>query len=109
MTYIINPDGRISYRANWTDPDSLRSVMDYFLEKEEAAEKQPRQAPFYMEVQGQRGIDREAFLAGLLENGGERALEEFIEAMAENRGERMAEKLRSMAERIEEQNEDVTE
>lgn len=88
MSYIVDPAGRIVYRADWTDAHSIRWVLEYL--QHEATEKPTtrRVAPFFCELLGHRSaMDYpRVFLEGLWNAGGGRAVEEYIQAVELQRG-----------------------
>lgn len=98
MTSIVNPAGRIVYRADWTDAHSIEWVLEYL--RHEASEKQTarRVAPFFSEVLGHRGaIDYpRVFLEGLVNGGGVRAVDEYIDAVEQRRGRSQADPMRRL-------------
>jgi hypothetical protein len=98
MTYIVSSAGRIVYRAEWTDAHSIGWVLEYM--RHEASEKQTtrRVAPFFSEVLGHRkAMDYpRVFLEGLLNAGGARAVEEYIDAVERRRGRSEADPMRQL-------------
>jgi hypothetical protein len=98
MTYIVNTAGRIVYRADWTDAHSIEWVLDYL--RHEITEKQTtrRVAPFFSEVLGHRSaMDYpRVFLEGLLNGGGTRAAEEYIDAVEQRRGKSQSDPMRRL-------------
>lgn len=98
MTYIVSPTGRIVYRADWTDAHSIEWVLEYL--RHEATEKQTtrRVAPFFLELLGHRSaMDYpRVFLEGLLNAGGARAVEEYIDAVEQRRGRSEADPMRRL-------------
>jgi hypothetical protein len=98
MTYIVNPAGRIVYRADWTDAHSVEWVLEYL--RHEATEKRTtrRVAPFFSELLGHRSaMDYPlVFLEGLLNGGGARAVEEYIDAIEQRRGTSQSDPMRRL-------------
>jgi hypothetical protein len=98
MTYVVNAAGRIVYRADWTDAHSIEWVLEYL--RHEAAEKRitRRVAPFFSELLGHRSaMDYpRVFLEGLLNGGGVRAVEEYIDAVEQRRGKGQADYMRRL-------------
>ncbi len=96
MTYIVNPAGRVVFRADWTDAHTIEWALDYLAH--EAAEKQTRRrvAPFFAELIGHRSaMDYpRVFLEGLVNGGGRRAVEEYIVAVERGRGRAEADPMR---------------
>ena len=53
MTYIVaRGSGRVLFRADWTDPPTIRNAMDYILDSRERRREGVRLTPFYSEVVG---------------------------------------------------------
>ena len=98
MAYVITAGGRILYRADWTDPHTLRTALEQVLHERRERRASARMAPFRVEWMPMRHIDYEAFLEGLLEFG-RRPVEEFIAAISHTRGEAAARHLRKWWER----------
>jgi hypothetical protein len=98
MTYIVNTAGRIVYRADWTDAHSIEWVLDYL--RHEITEKQTtrRVASFFSEVLGHRSaMDYpRVFLEGLLNGGGTRAAEEYVDAVEQRRGKSQSDPMRRL-------------
>ncbi len=98
MTYIVNAAGRIVYRADWTDAHSIEWVLDYL--RHETFEKRTtrRVAPFFSELLGHRSaMDYpRVFLEGLLNGGGARAVEEYIDAIEQRRGKGQSDPMRRL-------------
>jgi hypothetical protein len=65
MTYILNSAHTIVFRANWTDPLTLRFALDYHFGVLDRRRSGLRQNPFYVEMHGFRWVDDEAFFEGL--------------------------------------------
>lgn len=93
MTYIIGTHGRVLYRADWTDAESIRAALDYLLGEGRARRAGIRPAPFYSELLGYRPIDRAGFMEGL-ERAGSKAVAEFIAAVEHTSGPQAARPLR---------------
>jgi len=79
MTYILGPGNRVVFRADWTDPPTVKAALDYLLAIRQRRREGARFAPFYAEIEGARWVDQAAFNAGLARNG-PRAVTEFVEA-----------------------------
>jgi len=96
MTYIVNPAGRVIFRADWTDAHTIEWVLAYL--RHETGEKQTRRrvAPFFVELMGHRSaMDYpRVFVEGMLNAGGRRAVEEFIAAVEPKRGKAEADLIR---------------
>ncbi len=76
MTWIFNRTGTILYKADWTDTDSVVSMVEYLLEVQERRKNRERLTAFRVERIEYRIQDGEAFNAGL-ERNGPKAVEEF--------------------------------
>lgn len=79
MTYMLNSAHTVLFRANWTDPPTIRFVLDYHIGVQERRREGLRQNPFYAELHGFRWVDDEAFFAGL-ELAGPQAVDDFHRA-----------------------------
>lgn len=58
MIYLISRSGQILFRADWTDPPTVQSVLDYVLRARERRREGLRLAPFYAELIGYRWSDQ---------------------------------------------------
>jgi hypothetical protein len=79
MTYILNSAHTILFRANWTDPLTIRFALDYHFGVLDRRRSGLRQNPFYMEMHGFRWVDDDAFFEGL-ELAGPQAVSDFRRA-----------------------------
>lgn len=79
MTWIFNRSGLVLYKSDWTDAESVRSAVTYYLEVNERRQAGHRMGPFHVERLDYRVADRDAFNAGL-ERNGPRAVKEFADA-----------------------------
>ncbi len=93
MSYVLAAGGRILYRADWTDPENIRIVLDQIVRERKQRRSGTRLTPFYAEWLPQRPNDPIAFMEGLVE-AGPRSVEEFIAATASWGGEASARPLR---------------
>ena len=85
MTYIIaRGSGRVLFRADWTDPPTIRNVFDYILDCRERRRDGVRLTPFYSEVVGYRWSDQ-VKQEEALARAGPQAVEDMANAM-KNRG-----------------------
>ncbi len=85
MTYIIaRGSGRVLFRADWTDPPTIRNVLDYILDCRERRRDGVRLTPFYSEVVGYRWSDQ-VKQEEALARAGPQAVEDMANAM-KNRG-----------------------
>jgi hypothetical protein len=69
MTYIIGRGGKVLFRADWTDPPTIRWALDYVLASRARRRAGLRLAPFYAELTGMRWNDQDAFESSLERNG----------------------------------------
>lgn len=76
MTWILGAGGYPVYKADWTDPASVRNALGYFLEANRRRRAGGRMVPFRVERLDLRDADRTAFFAGL-ERSGPKAVAEF--------------------------------
>src|SRR6266511_1863836 len=79
MTYLVGRGGRVLFRADWTDPPTIATSLDYVLTCRARRREGLRLAPFYMEIVGQRWNDQARFQEGL-ERAGPKAVAEFARA-----------------------------
>jgi hypothetical protein len=82
MTYVVRRGGRITYRADWTDPPSIAAVLGEMHAQRERRRGGTRMTPFYAEWTPLRDSDPESFVGLLREVAGERAVQELEAAMA---------------------------
>ena len=90
MTYILSVGGTILYRADWTDPRTIRMALEQILDERGQRRTGTRTTPYYLEWQPQRVNDRITFMEVLFRDVGPRAVEEFIAGVAHNGGEAAA-------------------
>jgi hypothetical protein len=79
MSYILNQAHTVLFRANWTDPLTIRFALDYHFGVQDRRRSGLRQNPFYAELHGFRWVDDEAFFDGL-ELAGQQAVDDFHHA-----------------------------
>jgi len=84
MTWIFNNVGIPIYKSAWTDTESVRNALDYFLDVLERRRSGQRLVPFNVERLDYRQSDRNAFYQRLAENG-EKAVTEFRNAFGKER------------------------
>lgn len=89
MTYIVNAAGNILYRANWTDPRSIRMALEQILFERGERRAKKRTTPYYIEWMPQRHNDQIAFMEGLVMVGPQ-AIEDYINATVHMDGEAAA-------------------
>jgi len=80
MTYLVSRGGKIVFRADWTDPPTIRWALDYVLSSRERRREGLRLAPFYAELAGMRWNDQSKFDEGLVRNGPQ-AVEDWRRAL----------------------------
>ena len=81
MSWIFNRAGVPIYKSDWTDPKSLESALQYFLDVRKRRKSGERLAPFQVERLDYRTQDHEAFFKGLARNG-PKAVEEYKNAFS---------------------------
>jgi hypothetical protein len=79
MTYLLNSAHTVLFRANWTDPLTIRFALDYHLNVLDRRRSGLRLNPFYAELHGFRWVDDDAFFDGL-ELAGPQAVDDFHRA-----------------------------
>jgi thiol-disulfide isomerase/thioredoxin len=79
MTYLIGRGGKVLFRADWTDPPTIRNALDYVLASRARRREGLRLAPFYAEFVGYRWSDISAVEQGLA-RAGKKAVEDFKRA-----------------------------
>lgn len=80
MTYLVNRAGRVLFRSDWTDPDTVQAAVDYVLHARNRRKAGTRLKPFYSEFVGYRWTDDQAFISGL-DVAGPQAVDDFRRAM----------------------------
>ena len=103
MSWIVNRAGKIVYKADWTDPRTMRNALEQM--GFEVAERRAgaHLTPYYMESLPQRINSTEEFMEGLLDVGGPRSADEFMDAIASRSGEQSVARMREwVARRLEE-------
>jgi hypothetical protein len=76
MTYVVGRAGRITFKSNWTDAETIRFALEYQLRMANLRREGARLAPFYAELQGLRWNDPAKFQEGLA-FAGPKAVAEF--------------------------------
>lgn len=77
------------FRANWTDPPTIKFALDYHFSVLDRRREGFRLNPFYAEMHGFRWVDDDAFFDGL-ELAGQDAIDDFKRAReAWSRGEHL--------------------
>ena len=76
MTWIFNRFAIPVYKSDWSDADSVRNALDYFIMVGQKKKEGKRMAPFSVERLDYRESDRNAFYERLAVNG-PKAVDEF--------------------------------
>ena len=81
MTYVVaRGSGRVLFRADWTDPPTIKNVLDYILDCRTRRREGVRLTPFYSEVVGYRW-SAQAQQDEALARAGPQAVEDMTTAM----------------------------
>ena len=97
MAWIINSAGRIVYKADWTDHRTIRPAVEQLITERDLRRERERMTPYAVEWMPNRSNDRIAFMGGLLDVPGERAVDEFVAASANAIGEEAAKAAKTAA------------
>lgn len=95
MTYVIRRRGTVFYRASWTDARTVALAMEQLELERRVAREGGSTLPYFMDMVPARPRDRLAFVPGLLESGGVRAVEEYVDGAARAFGESYVAPLRA--------------
>jgi hypothetical protein len=79
MTYVLNQAHTVMFRANWTDPPTIKFAVDYLFNVLDKRRSGLRLNPFYAELHGFRWVNDEVFFEGL-ELAGQQAVDDFHRA-----------------------------
>lgn len=79
MTWIFNRAAVPVYKSDWTDVNSVRNALEYYLGVVQRRREGERLVPFRVERLDYRESDRERFYEGLARSG-PKAVREFDEA-----------------------------
>ena len=79
MIYVVGTTGKVLFRADWTDPPTIETALDYMLAARQQRRDGMRMAPFYAELVGYRWSDL-AKHHEVLERAGPQALSDFEES-----------------------------
>ena len=79
MTWIFNRAGVPVYKSTWTDVNSVRNALEYFLDMVQRRRDREKLVPFYVQRLDYRTKDEAGFYAGLARNG-PKAVREFEES-----------------------------
>jgi hypothetical protein len=85
MVYIIGKDGRIFYKAMWTNHEEIESVLEGLVNFTEASQAGVRRMPFYSERLSFRGGYTSGAAANVLERAGPKAQQDFEQALGGTR------------------------
>ena len=80
MTYLIGRGGKILFRADWTDPPTIKWAAQYIQSSRARRREGLRLAPFYVELVGYRWHNPDKLKEGL-ERAGPKAVEDYERAM----------------------------
>ena len=95
MSYVLGGGGKVLYRASWTEPGNLKTVIDSILEwRRSQREDGVAYRPYYVEWEASVRSDRLKFVETLLEEVGPIAVQEYIDAVGHELGEGLARPLR---------------
>ncbi len=78
MTWIFNRAGVPLYKSTWTDHNSIRNALVYFLDMVQRRRNKEKLVPFRVERLDYRSKDEDGFYAGLARSGS-KAVREFDE------------------------------
>lgn len=84
MTYLIGRGGKVLFRADWTDPPTLETILDYTLASRARRREGLRLAPFYAEFVGYRWSDHQRH-DEVLAQAGQQAVDDFARFMERRR------------------------
>ena len=79
MTWIFNRAGSPVYKSDWTDHNSVRNALAYFVDVMQRRRGRERLVPFRVERLDYRTSDPDGFQAGLARSG-PKAIREFKES-----------------------------
>lgn len=57
MTYLIGRGGKVLFRADWTDPPTIETILQYVMTSRGRKRQGLHLAPFYAEIVGYRWSD----------------------------------------------------
>ncbi|MCB8925843.1 MAG: hypothetical protein H6652_09490 [Ardenticatenaceae bacterium] len=80
MTWIFNRAAVPVYKSDWTDVNSVRNALDYYLDMVQRRRGHEKLVPFHVERLDYRESDRERFYEGLARSG-PKAVRDFDEAV----------------------------
>ncbi len=81
MTWIFNRSGIPIYKSDWSDANSVKNALGYFIEVSQRRKHGEQMAPFNVHRLDYRNQDRQAFYQGL-ERNGLKAVQEFKKAFS---------------------------
>lgn len=80
MTYLVGRGGKVLFRADWTDPPTIETALNYVLDSRARRREGLRLAPFYAEFAGYRWKDEAKFQEGLA-RAGRQAVEDYAQVI----------------------------
>ncbi len=86
MSWIVSRSGTILYKADWTDPRTIRQALQQIGFQVDERRSGVNMAPYYIESLPQRPNSSEEFMRGLIDVGGPRSAHEFLDAIAARSG-----------------------
>lgn len=81
MAYIIGKDGRIFYKAMWTNHDEIEDVLKGLVAFDAASATGVRRLPFYSERLSFRGAYESSASVDVLQRAGPKAIDDFQKAI----------------------------
>jgi hypothetical protein len=81
MVYVIGKDGRIYYKAMWTNHEEIASVLEGLAKFDAASQSGVRRMPFYSERLSFRGGYNSGAAVDVLERAGPKARADFANAI----------------------------
>lgn len=94
MSYIVDVNGTIIYRAAWTDPVTIRTALEQILFVRDERRAKRRVTPYFMEGLPHRANDDVRFVKELHDLGGARPVDEYIAAMEHLEGHAATKRIR---------------
>jgi len=85
MVYVIGKDGRIYYKAMWTNHEEIESVLAGIASFDNASRSGARRMPFYSERLSFRGGYTNDIGVDVLERAGPKAKDDFSRAIPSSR------------------------
>ena len=85
MVYVVGKDGRIYYKAMWTNHEEIESVLESLARADETTQAGVRRMPFYSERLSFRGGYNSGSGMDVLARAGRKAAEDFGSAIGRPR------------------------